>query len=385
VISKINIERFLISIAISFFAIDEPLYFAAPAPDRPRALPAPVKITNTTNGFDVAMNPAGSWAVTLDLSFGRGIIVEIKRSMLNARSVSFSPNRVPQCVSWSNDGKYIACGYCYWSGKTPKKGVLPQPTTIEPAIAKKPISDILILFDSKTGKHIRQFLGHRDRVDRVAFSPDSKILASVSMDKTLRLWEVSTGRLIHTLVAKNWIIRDFAFSPSGKKLITVGDKLRIWEIAKGKILASANLEDVGSEELKRANGDGSFMVSVAHHPRKELIAIGIDCWNHNVYTVQIWDTHDMNSFKIVGVLRGLKEGTKRVAFHPDGRHVAAGDGFGMVYIWDLVTKKKLHSLNHGILTVSDLCFSANGKRLAVATAGEGCTVTIWDFTSRKDD
>ncbi len=49
------------------------------------------------------------------------------------------------------------------------------------------------LWDTSSGKLIRSLEGHQDSVLSVAFSPDDRFIASGSFDKTIKLWDVETG------------------------------------------------------------------------------------------------------------------------------------------------------------------------------------------------
>src|SRR5437868_14313467 len=60
--------------------------------------------------------------------------------------------------------------------------------------------------------------GHTGEVVSVAFSPDSKTLASASYDGTLKLWEVATGKELATLGEYKGCLGCVAFSPDGKDL-----------------------------------------------------------------------------------------------------------------------------------------------------------------------
>ncbi|MGF2034259.1 MAG: WD40 repeat domain-containing protein [Nostoc sp. CmiVER01] len=67
--------------------------------------------------------------------------------------------------------------------------------------------------------------GHSDRVCSVASSPNGKIIASSSKDKTLKLWQVDTGNELCTFSGAEDAVYSVAFSPDGKTLASgSGDK-----------------------------------------------------------------------------------------------------------------------------------------------------------------
>ncbi len=84
----------------------------------------------------------------------------------------------------------------------------------------------------ETQEEIVTLLGHNLRVNSVAFSPDSKYLASGSDDKTVKLWSVEAKKEITTLRGHRDKVTSIAFSPNGKYLVSGSyDKtIRLWDI-----------------------------------------------------------------------------------------------------------------------------------------------------------
>ena len=74
-------------------------------------------------------------------------------------------------------------------------------------------------------------MGHNDPVVRVAFSPDSRRLATASLDRTVRIWDIETHEQLAVLAGHEEAVWSVAFSPDGRNVVTASPDMtaRIWD------------------------------------------------------------------------------------------------------------------------------------------------------------
>jgi WD40 repeat protein len=94
------------------------------------------------------------------------------------------------------------------------------------------------LWDVVTGKELKTLNGHKSAVWSVSYSPDSKTLASASLDTRVKLWDVGTGEELKTLRWHQNVVYSVSFSPDGKTLAS-GDgsgKVILWNFYLDKLM-----------------------------------------------------------------------------------------------------------------------------------------------------
>ena len=92
----------------------------------------------------------------------------------------------------------------------------------------------LTLYDTETGKEVRQFVGHTSTVWSMAVSPDNQTLVSGSTDQTVRLWDIQSGRNLLTMFVgsdREWV----AWTPQGYYTSSLkGDRYIGWHLNQGE-------------------------------------------------------------------------------------------------------------------------------------------------------
>lgn len=93
------------------------------------------------------------------------------------------------------------------------------------------------IWDTATGAYLT-LVGHLDPIYCVIFAPDSRLLASGSSDDTVRVWDITTGSLLHTLRSHSSSVHCVTFSPDGLFLVSGSSDrtIKLWDVVTSTLI-----------------------------------------------------------------------------------------------------------------------------------------------------
>jgi len=219
------------------------------------------------------------------------------------------------------------------------------------------------IWQTSSGQTLHLLQGHQAEVEAVQFSPDGTLLASGSNDRTLRLWETASGQELHALGSyADGSMSAIDFSPDGQRLISGSDDgiVRIWD------LSTRQCQSILREQT-------NYIFSVAYSPDGESFAsASLD------QTICLWASD-------TGALRhrltAHRGEVTSVAYHPALPMLASGSDDQTMRLWDTRTGKLLHTWPSNDSSIWSVAFSPNGESVAMSCSSGA--IYIWDVESRQ--
>ncbi|KIK36664.1 hypothetical protein CY34DRAFT_499139 [Suillus luteus UH-Slu-Lm8-n1] len=204
---------------------------------------------------------SGSWDGTAriwDIDSGKHVLT-IKTGHIRAWAVMYSPD-----LSKLATGGYKENAVKIWDAKTGELLNTFEHNTIVRCLAwtsdgKKFISnafDQIRIFDTATWQQIAILEGHALSVTAISLSPNDRLLASASSDKTARLWNLDTNLPVGPPLYHGQSLYSAALSPDRKVLVTTCEdthSVYVWDVH--SILEEAGLEDLLSIDINIAPKD----------------------------------------------------------------------------------------------------------------------------------
>ncbi len=205
-------------------------------------------------------------------------------------------------------------------------------------------------------------------VPDIAYSPDGRLVATMSIQQEAKLWDANSGELLRTFVGADEFGSSLAFSPKGNILAEAFvTQVVLWDTTSGErivTLSGQPIDDVVGYNL----GVGKISFSP---DGKYLATANMDG------APTIWDLK--TSRKVLSLETGMLP-SKAIAYSPDGRLLATGGDEGIVQVWDAKNGEEQFSLELGGI-IHALSFSPNGDYLAAAS--EDGNIKVWETETGK--
>ncbi|WP_199246161.1 serine/threonine-protein kinase [[Phormidium] sp. ETS-05] len=201
--------------------------------------------------------------------------------------------------------------------------------------------------------------GHTAPVSALAMSTDGKILVSGSEDKTIKLWQIGTGFLFRTLTDHSGSVFALAISPDGRILASgSGDStIKIWQLS-------------GVRLLHTLTNHSKSVLALAISANGRILASGSED-----KTVKMWQLGNSEpSFQ--GEITSHSQSVCALAFNPQQPILASASFDKTIQIWDVDAHSRLGNPKTHSIRFDCLAFSPDGK--TIATGCEDKTIKLWD-------
>ncbi|MBK9388045.1 MAG: protein kinase [Planctomycetes bacterium] len=206
--------------------------------------------------------------------------------------------------------------------------------------------------------------GHVDRVTALAFSADGRWLASGSDDRTLRVWNTTSGeRTPRILLGHLEGVNGVGFLSDGQSLVScsVDATWRLWSLD-------------ACEALTRTNGHAKGAQGIAFSPAgTQLLSLSLDG------SAALWDPR---TGALRALLRGAEEALIAGVYLASGQQFATAGADGTIRVWDARTAENTQVLHGHVQGVPALAASPDGTLLA-SGSWDG-TLRLWNFAEGSE-
>lgn len=209
---------------------------------------------------------------------------------------------------------------------------------------------------------VQTLKGLGEPIDSIVFSPDGALLASVSVDGAVQIWNLETGYCLQTVHVDPGSIYCVAFLPKSSTLLMprmTDDSIQVWDT-------------ITNQVLQTLKGHSDTICAIAYSPSNDdLLASG--SWDR---TVRIWD---LATSSCLQTLKGHDGDICTIAFSPDGVRLASGSSDCTIKIWDPANGFCLQTLYRYNVVSTAITFTPDGTKLVSALNSDG--VAIWDVAT----
>jgi WD40 repeat protein/serine/threonine protein kinase len=250
------------------------------------------------------------------------------------------------------------------------------------------------LWDVASGRCICTFRGHKAGVSAVAFSPNGNYILSASWDKTIKLCEIVTTSYVRTFKGHWGAVQTIAFSPDGYYFLSGSDDktLKLWELTTGKCLRTfrGHRSTVSSVSF---SPDGRYALSASDDKTLKLWELASGrCVRtfegHTAYAASTLYNVDrycilfgsplqlleVASDRIIRTFDGHQLWVRTAVFDRDGRYILSGSDDTTVKLWEVATGRCVRTITGYTQPIRSIVLSMDG---AYVLAADSEMVKLW--------
>jgi WD40 repeat protein len=232
-------------------------------------------------------------------------------------------------------------------------------------------------------------------VDKGFFSPDGRLVLTVSLDESVRIWDVSSGQ--ERLRLENGAFKSAVFSNDGKRILTASDSFlsqddnvaQLWDIMSGQEMARLQVHELHFDECdpgtrSKEQGSPPGTNPCLEVPEQGLTSAVLSADGKSVLTAslagfaQLWDVATGREVRRFAEHDGE---LLSASFSPNGEAIVTASSDGTATIWDLSGAKRMQLKGHQAPVVA-AAFSPDGS--LVVTASRDKTARVWDVASGNE-
>lgn len=197
-------------------------------------------------------------------------------------------------------------------------------------------------------------LGHTGSITAISISTDGKYVLTGSADKTVKIWESTSGRRIHSFEGPDEV-KQLAFSPDNRQIIALfnNGEAKVWD-------SDTRKEQFVFKGGKALSSNGKYLLSILGNSEVQLIDLSHGSTLHHWQEEQkniVWTYFSPHSQYLtlsfedgISHIRDISSGNlllsfkERPSYSPDGQYVLVSSDQGQAEIWNLTSKTKLCSI-----------------------------------------
>ncbi|MCI0490702.1 MAG: protein kinase [Blastocatellia bacterium] len=217
-------------------------------------------------------------------------------------------------------------------------------------------------WDIESGRELNKFRGHTGTVKSICYSPNGRYILSASYDKTVRLWDGESGTELRRFTGHTSFVTAACFSHDGCCVLSgaADNTIRLWDVESGS-------------ELEQFEGPGGFVTTACFSPDARCVLF----MSNRV--MKLWDVETGRKLQ---QFIGHSSAITSTCFSPDGRYLLSGGEDKTVRLWDIESGIERLQFGGFGAAVKAVCFSADGRYVLAGIAD--ATVRLLGILSGRE-